>query len=301
MGGFFGELTKELAKRWLSLLAVPGLLFLAAVWTGVCLRHGHALDLARLGDATSREARQIAVWPAAVQALAVVGVALGATLVGLVVRALVGPVRAVCLGDWPFGLRYLAAALTGRRQRRWHRLLDRRRDAENGRSEPVSPAEQQRIDRIAGRMNAMALAEPGRPTWMGDRMHAVAAVARDRYGLDLVFCWSRLWLVLPEAARTEINAVQRGFATAMVTTAWSVPYLLLGAAWWPAAGVGAAIAVVGRHQGRDQIGLLTDLIEATLDLHGRTLAAALGVGDSAAGPIDHSEGRRVSEIARKGR
>lgn len=301
MGGFFGELTKELAKRWLSLLAVPGVLYLAAVWTGFCLGHGHALDPTRLADATSREARQVAVWPVSVQALAVVGVALGATLVGLLVRALVGPVRAVCLGDWPVGSRCLAAALTRRRQRRWASLLDRRRDAENRRSEPVSPAEQRRIDQIAGQMNAMALAEPGRPTWMGDRIHAVTAVARHRYGLDLVFCWSRLWLVLPEVARTEINIVQGGFATAMVMTAWSVPYLLLGTVWWPAVGVGAAIALVGRHHGRDQIGLLTDLIEATLDLYGRTLATALGVCDSSAGPIDHDEGRRVSEIARKGR
>jgi hypothetical protein len=301
VGGFFGELTKELAKRWMSLLAVPGVLFLATTWVAVSLGHAYALDLRRLTEASSRTARQVAAWPGAVQALAVVGVALGTALVGLVVRALVGPVRAGCLGQWPFGLRWFGAVLAARRRGRWHRLLAQRREAENEQTEPISPVEQQRIDRIAGRMNALALAEPDRPTWMGDRIHAAAAVARNRYGLDLVFCWPRLWLVLPDVSRSEINAAQRGFAAAMVTTTWSVPYLVLGAVWWPAALVAVVIALAGRHQGREQLSLLTELVEATLDLHGRTLAVALGVGDPAAGPIDPEEGRQVSDIARKGR
>ncbi|MEK8169407.1 hypothetical protein NKH77_05185 [Streptomyces sp. M19] len=46
----------------------------------------------------------------------------------------------------------------------------------------------------------IALAEPRRPTWMGDRLLAVAVRVRDTYDLDLATAWPRLWLVVPPGA-----------------------------------------------------------------------------------------------------
>lgn len=137
---------------------------------------------------------------------------------------------------------------------------------------------------------------------MGDRVHALSQVIVNRYGLDLTFCWSRLWLVLPESAHTEINVAQSGFATALFVTTWSVPYLLLGVLWWPALLIGVVIAAVGWSRARVKMGILTDLTEATLDVYGRSLATALGVADPATtGPLTPDEGERITVIARKGR
>jgi hypothetical protein len=300
---FFRELSKQLAARWLSLLAIPGVLLLATGWIGLRLGHAHAFDLARLADATSKAATQFARWPGAAQALAALGVVLASAVAGLLVQALVGPVRAICLGQWPPGFRRLAAALAGRRRRRWTALVRQREELVT--KHPLqtrTPDQQLRIDQAAGRANKIAMSEPGRPTWMGDRVHALSEVTVNRYGLDLTSCWSRLWLVLPETTQTEINIAQSGFAAALFTATWSVPYLALGIVWWPAVLIGLVILSVGWSRARFKIGILTDLTEATLDVHGRSLATALGVADeSATGPLAPEEGRRITDLVRKGR
>ncbi len=301
---FFGELAKQLAGRWLSLLVIPGVLFLAAGWTGLSLHQADALDAHRLTGVAGDTATKIAGWPGSTQALAVVGLLLAAVAVGLVVQALVGPVRALCLGQWTGrALRRLAGSRTRHRQGRWRELY-----RERAALEMVHPAhdrtteQQRRIDQMAARTNQIAMAEPGSPTWMGDRMHALTQVATNRYGLDLTFGWPRLWLVLPDSVRAEINTAQSGYATAVFTIAWSLPYLALGVLWWPAALAGAVIAAAGRSRARAKITNLTELAEAALDVHGRSLAIALGVAaPTSTGPLTADEGRHITDIARKGR
>jgi hypothetical protein len=189
------------------------------------------------------------------------------------------------------------------RRARWHTLLGRRRVLE--REHPAgtrTPAQQEAIDAAAARLVRLAPAEPGRPTWMGDRVHAVEQVALHRHGLDLTFGWPRLWLVLPDTVRAEITAAEAAFAAAVATGTWAWPYLALGVLWWPAALIGVGIGVTGWVRGRAAVADLAALSEAAIDLHGRTLAGALGVGeDGAAGPLTVDEGREITSIVRKGR
>lgn len=303
MRDFFGELAKQLTERWLSLLTVPGVLFLAAGWTGFQLGQTHAFDVRQLAEAVRNAVTEITRWPGIGQALVAVGLLLASAAVGLVVQGLVVPVRALSLGQWAPGLRRLGRSLTTRRRNRWNNLVKKRTALEKEHPRHDRTAEQQQhIDRLAGRINQIAMAEPGRPTWMGDRVHALAQVAIDRYGLDLTFGWPRLWLVLPDDIRAELNTAQGGFATAMFTTAWSLPYLALSLLWWPAALASVAIAAFGLSRARATITTFTEMVEATLDVHGRDLAIALGVADPAStGPLTPDEGQHITDIARKGR
>lgn len=57
MGGFLGALGQKLAERWLTLLALPGALFLATAATARILGQAHALDGQRLTDWITRAAR----------------------------------------------------------------------------------------------------------------------------------------------------------------------------------------------------------------------------------------------------
>lgn len=303
MSDFFGELAKQLAGRWLSLLAVPAVLFLAVGWIGSQLGQAHALDAHQLVDAVRTAGAVTASWPGTTQALTVVGALLAAVTVGLAVQALVGPVRTLSLGRWPHGLRRLRRSLTTRRRKRWKKLLKERSTLETVHPEQTRTIGQQhRIDRIANRINRISLAEPSRPTWMGDRIQALTRVAVDHYGLDLAFGWPRLWLVLPDNVRAEINTAQGGFATALLTTTWALPYLALGVLWWPAILVGLVIGAVGWSRARAQLIALTELAEAAIDMHARDLAIVLGVADPiSVGPLTPDEGHQVTELVRKGR
>lgn len=301
MGGFLQQLAKTLADRWISLLVLPGAFFLGAVWLSVQLGHGDAWDVALLNRRAEDTMAEVADLSGGAQALLVVAVLAAASGVGFVVQALATVTRRVWLGPWPRPFVSVAAARTARRRARWYRLVEERRALE-----AVSPAtrtreRQDRIDAVAGRITRLAMAEPGRPTWMGDRIHAVESIAYHRYGLDLTYGWSRLWLVLPDSARTDLTAAHSAFAAAVATGTWAVPYLLLTAVWWPAVLVAAGIGLTGWARARAAVADLTTLTEATLDLHGRTLAAALGIGEEGTGPLTISEGERITDLVRKGR
>lgn len=294
---FFDELAKKLAERWVTVLILPGALFATACWIGLTLRHAHALDRP---DRIIATLATLARLPTTTQVVLVIAALLGSTAVSLGVQFLAAITRRVWLGQWPRPLRRPA---TRWRRARWHRLVARRRaaEAEHPKARRTA-AQQEQIDALAARVNRVALAEPGRPTWMGDRMHAVERVVDDRYGLDLPFAWPRLWLVLPDTDRTAIAAADSAFTSAVATGTWALPYLVLGGWWWPATIVGAAISAVGWTHGRAAVADLAALIEAALDLRGRDLAVALGVADpDTHGPLMPTEGAKITWITRKGR
>jgi hypothetical protein len=303
VGGFFQQLAKTLADRWMSLLVLPGAFFLGAVWLSVSLGHSDAWNVALLTRQVEKGAAKAADLPSGAQALLVVAVLAAAAGTGFVVQALATVTRRVWLGPWPRPFAPLAAAGTLRRRARWHRLVEERRALEAASPVTRTREQQDRIDTVAQRITRLAMAEPGRPTWMGDRIHAVESIAYHRYGLDLTYGWSRLWLVLPDPARTELTAAHSAFAAAVATGTWALPYLLLTVVWWPAVLVAGGIGLTGWVRARAAVADFTTLTEACLDLHGRSLAAALGVGDltEGAGPLTISEGERITDLVRKGR
>ncbi|MEU0882669.1 hypothetical protein ABZ345_29025 [Lentzea sp. NPDC005914] len=299
MGGFFQELAKVLAQRWLSLLALPGAFFILAAWPAVSLGHARAWDHTLLVQRATSGATALTKLPAGAQVLGVMAFLAAAAGIGLAVQALAGLTRRWWLGQWP---RLLAAPLVRRRRARWHKLVAKRRRLEADSREPRSREDQDRVDAAAHRVNRLAMAEPGRPTWMGDRVHAVEAVALNRAGLDLTFGWPRLWLLLPDTTRTELGNAHAAFAAAVATGTWAVPYLVLATLWWPAALVAAATGLTGWARARSAITDLTALAEAAVDLHGRELAAALGVVEpDGSGPLTVAEGEQATHLMRKGR
>jgi hypothetical protein len=294
VGRFFEELAKKLAERWLALLVLPGALYLVVVVAGAWLGQSSALDWARLRHGVDDMMAATSRQPAGMQAVFVILLLLGASGTGLLVQALAGLTRLTWLGQWPRPLsRWRVAA----RRRRWHAVVEQRH-----RLSAEHPGRREEADRLAGKANRIAPAEPGRPTWMGDRVHAVERVAFDRFGLDLTFGWSRLWLVLPDTVRAEITAAEAGFAAAVATGTWAVPYLAFALVWWPAVVVGVAFGITGWCRARAAVGDLGALSEAAVDLHGRTLAQALGVcGPDETGVFNAELGRKITAIVRKGR
>jgi hypothetical protein len=241
--------------------------------------------------------------PGGFQAILIIALLLMVTGAALVVQALAGPTRRLWLGDWPRVATPLRQRLTASRRTRWQLHVDERRKLESAYPRNTrTPQQQDEINRAAQQANRAALAEPGTPTWMGDRMHAVEQIARNRHGLDLAFAWPRLWLVLPDTTRTEITAAHATFAAAVATGTWAWPYLLLSVLWWPAAVVALGIGVTGWARARAAITDLGALSEAAIDLHGRALAIALGTGDpDATGPLTIAEGEQLTALTRKGR
>ncbi|MFF0472969.1 hypothetical protein [Streptomyces sp. NPDC004284] len=274
MNGFLAELGKHLAQRWVSLLALPGLLFTAFAAVASVLGQRHALDRRRLGHAAGELVSRYDQRPVSAVILAAT-ILLAGTAIGLLARGLGALVERVWLVSGP---ERLVGGLVRRRLDRWRRA--------------------HASARVEAR-NAVALTEPARPTWIGDRLRAVGVRVHGQYGLDFPFTWPRLWLLLPETGRADLIAARGAMTRASTQGGWGLLYLGLGAWWWPAAPAGVVLLLLARRHGREAVGNLADLTESAVDLYSADLARHLGV-DLPSGYVTPALGRQLSERFRKG-
>jgi hypothetical protein len=286
MTGFLGEIGQKLADRWAALLVVPGLLYLAAVTAAAVLGQAHALSYPDLS-------RKIAAWAASPASKSAGGTVLivAAILAGSVVAGL-----AAAAGGrfteivWTLpGKRVPAKWLADYRR-------ERSRDAKAIADTSTDPAA---VDKAIARADRICLIQADRPTWIGDRLRACRVRIERVYGLDLNAAWPRLWLIVPDTVRTELGAARDAFTAAARLTAWAVLYLILGIWWWPAVIIALITGTTAIIRARQATGNLADLIESTVDLHSRDLAAQFG--DQAPGQVTPVTGRQLTTRMRKSR
>ncbi|MCY9785158.1 hypothetical protein KIK06_14835 [Nocardiopsis sp. EMB25] len=281
MGELLTEFGKKLAERWLSLLVLPGALYLAAAATALIL--GHTWNVGPLREKITAYAQSPIASSFGGQAVLLATLLAGAAAVGLVAQALGTLVERAALATdwhaWRRPLSNLADWWVTKRQGRWdekdstHRNeLDRARD----------PWPEARPDRLARRRAArdrdrIAVERPERPSWSGDRIHAVAIRLDHDYHLDLALVWPFLWLVLPNRVRDQVVEARTALSRASTLAGWSLLYLPLAFLSWPTALLAIVIAATARYRLRAATDTYARLLEAAARLYTVSLAAQLGI------------------------
>ncbi|MEV0453915.1 hypothetical protein [Catellatospora methionotrophica] len=314
MTSLLQELSKRVLDRWAAVVFGPGLLFVACAWLGLRLGHRHAADVERAQTVIARFGVGSGADEAIRVGLALAAVAFAAALCGWGVASLGRAVEAAW-GDPP-GL--LADRAAARRRRRWL-AADRALTAEldvfaaavaRGRLRTAPPRQRATSDvpedpgdararrrRLRARRDRVAPAEPVAATWIADRIALVERRVLARYGFALRSAWPHLWSVAPEPLRTDLTSAQRGYADAARLFAWGLAYLVLGLFWWPALLIGLVVLGSGRRRARRATEVLAQLLEATVDLHGRELAMALGIACD--GPLTTVIGQQIEQVLAK--
>lgn len=230
--------------------------------------------------------------------LALIAVLAGAAGAGLIAQALGGGLERLWLTD-----SRVLGALTSRRTRQWttadedfRAALVAAGKAKIADSEDAKALATRAVELNAAR-NRIALVTPSHPFWLGDRIGAVDARAIDTYELDLVSAWPRLWLVVPDATRTELAAARMALSSATRVGAWGLGYVVVGIWWWPAAVAGVVAIGTAWWRGRTAGQALAELLESTVDLYGRQLADALGI--ACLGPLTREVGDEITRTLRK--
>ena len=81
------------------------------------------------------------------------------------------------------------------------------------------------------------------PTRAGNILRAAETRPRDRYGLETVLCWPRLWLVLPDDARQEVISARSALYLAVQAWLAGIVFCVwVFWAWW-AVPLGLAVAI----------------------------------------------------------
>ncbi|MFF3075324.1 hypothetical protein [Kitasatospora sp. NPDC057936] len=295
------ELGKKLAEKWLTILVLPGALYLAVGVAADLLGHTHAFDAARLADRVGAWAKAPALGVFGGQAVLLAAVGVAAAGVGVVAQALGSLVERLHLAadwrGWPAGARAWADLATRRRHARWQhrRELARRARARDHIADPGSrPAALEASVEARAAAHRVSTEEPVRPTWSGDRVHLAALRVRRDFGLDLAVLWPHLWLTLPDLPRAEVTAARQALTRAAMLTAWAVLYLPLALWWWPALIVAAALALTGHLRFRAAADAYATLLEAVVRLHAGDLARRLGLDCS--GPLTAADGARLAGL-----
>jgi hypothetical protein len=286
MTGFLAEAGQKLADRWAALVAVPGLLYLAAVTVAVELGQGHALSYPDLSRKIADWAASPALKSAGGTVLVIAAVLAGSVAAGLAATAGGRLIETLWTlpGDHP-PARWLAG---------WRRDRSARQKAIAD-----SAADAAAVRRAITRADRICLVEPACPTWIGDRLRACHVRIEAAYGLDLAAVWPRLWLIAPDTVRTELGTARDALGAAARLTAWAALYLVLGIWWWPAIPVAVITVLAGITRGRLATGNFADLIESAIDLYGTELATQLG--EQANGPMTPAVGGRLTTRMRKSR
>jgi len=219
----------KVADRLLAALLGPALVF----WTGGALawiaHFGWPATLARLTPVLEHE--QLAAF-VAIPTLVAVSAALEAILVLPTLRLLEGygplwsPLRATAVG-W-------TNARANRAREKWQALAE----LETGSLSAAQRTEFVDLDLQLRRVPVNAADRM--PTALGNVLRAAERRPTDKYGLDAVICWPRLWLLLPEDVREQISEARSALDTGAriwlwgfffigwsILTLWAIPIALI--------------------------------------------------------------------------
>ncbi|ABW11984.1 conserved hypothetical protein [Parafrankia sp. EAN1pec] len=260
----FWEATgNKLADRWAT-ASVPALVFWLA---GLAAFARHRGGVHTLSTQTGWLDRQTP----ATQVAVILTILLAVAASGIVMNRLATPALRLLEGYWPAWAGPLHHRLTDRLARRaaaeasaWQQAYNRAHESTTPTAEDL--AAYTRLERR--RRRRPAAPAYFMPTPIGNILRAAERRPIDKYGLDTVALWPRIWTLLPDAIREEILTVRASLDTAVTTAMWGLLFCAFAPFTYLAVPIGlgvAALTIVVTVPTRAQ--LFGDLIETAYDLH----------------------------------
>ncbi|MEO0376354.1 MAG: hypothetical protein AAF329_17380 [Cyanobacteria bacterium P01_A01_bin.17] len=200
-------------------------------------------------------------------------------------------------GYWPIWCRPLSRNLVKRQKRRFKQLDQKWQDFNRRGLATLTPEERQEYIELDFRL--LEFPDAGRllPLRLGNILRSTEDRCAQKYGLDAIICWPRLWLVLPEEVKAELSRARISLNLNARLWLWSVLFLLwspLFWVWWPLPlGV---VSVLLTHQWLVQAAqTYGELVESAFDLYRFKLYKALHWPLPTNPAEERSLGQRITE------
>lgn len=286
---FWEGLGEKLAEQWVTTVLAPAFVF----WAGGLLAWITAFGW----DALQPLFTQLAA-PAQIAALLGALVVISASAAA--VQPLVLPALRALEGYWPRALRWLHHLLTrwqnvwlARSERRWQQLATQ--DLAK-----LTSAQHEEYVTLERRLRlAPANLYNRMPTRLGNILRAAERRPADKYGLDAVICWPRLWLLLPDGVKNDLSAARTSLDTQIRLWIWGVLFLAWSIwAWW-AIPVGLLVAWFAYQSALSAAEVYGDLLEAAFDLHRTKLYEILRLPLPTT-TAEQTQGRALTEYLLRG-
>jgi len=262
----------KLAEQWVANLLTPAFVFWGGGLLAYIHRHGWQ-PIAQAFPDGKLEALQIGI---------LVGIFVFIYISALIVQRFDVEVLRGLEGYWYPGIRDLLQPLF---QRMTHHEMQRRNrhlkcwKALNKKLKaqpPLSPLDRAALVRSDRALRHFPTQEDDfLPTRLGNLLRAAERRPYERYGLDPIICWSRLWLLLPDSAKQELQNARTQLNHSVRIITWSVLFAVWTVwAWWVLP-VAIASALFAYRWILDVAEVYGDLIEAVFDLYRTALYQSL--------------------------
>jgi hypothetical protein len=327
----WSSISGKFADRFASASA-PALIF----WLGGLLAWSYAHDGMH---ALVRPASWLGRQGAFIQALVIAVVLVGVTASAVVVNRLTAPALRLLEGYWPSWAGPVQRTLVARQVRRglaeddeWQQLMrgifgdaageqiaagEHAAEREQIAAGEHAAAEKRAALAAEAAVRAQALARFGRlerardarpsqpdlymPTRIGNILRAAETRPRDKYGLDSVAVWPRLWLALPDSTRQEITVARAAVDSAVAASIWGILFLIF-IPWTvlalPAGLALSAVAVLAWVPARAEV--FGQLVVAAFDVHRTALYQQLRWPLPVSPQDERIQGKRLCSYLQKG-
>ena len=335
LAAFWSGLGGELAKNWAARILTPAFAFwtggLALVWWS---EHGDRVGDGGWAEELEATARPLEQLPTVAQIVLVVGALLLLVASALIAERLTLPVLKILEGYWtrPQWLRGLLVGYRRWRRRRWAKVVSELQPKEGrgdltqeelneltelAAADVLDPGELEREAALQERRERFGAADFARlarglaylrwspredhfgmPTRLGDALRAAELRPADKYGLDAVVCWYRLWVLLPPELRTEISETRLELDRGVRIWLWGALFVVWAPwLWWVAVPIAIVVPTLAYSFSMlNAAALFGDLTETAFDLHRMELYDALHLPRPSSPANEREHGARLTGI-----
>lgn len=287
----FGEIGKGLVSSWLSLVYTPAFSF----WVG-----GGAIVISSETDLGAAESwlnarSDVELVLLAVGALVVVGVS------GEVVQRCDRWVIQALEGYWPRILKPLQRVLTYVRVKVFRIERDEKRWAELGAIEVRTAEQDDEYARLESRLRWTPPEPADRmPTAFGDALKAAELRSLQKYEIDSVLIWPRLWLLLPEAARAEVRDSRAALDADAGLFLWGAMFIVWGNWNWIAVPIGLLVCLFSYTSMIADARTYGDIVESVFDLYRMKIYEALRLPLPVTPADEREKGKQLTKYVLRG-
>ncbi|MDT5297002.1 MAG: hypothetical protein QOG79_244 [Mycobacterium sp.] len=292
---FWTSIGSKLGERFLS-AAAPALVF----WLG-----GAGLWLISNGGKAGIKAGydRLDHASAGLQLVALVVTLLTVGASGMVVSFCATTMVRVLEGYWPPLLNPLRDGLVAVQQCRANRLDSKWQALAPRQNDPSATAsERSTLGRLERKLRQWP-ADPNQfmPTRIGNILRAAETRPADKYGLDAVVIWPRLWPLLADSARSELTAARAALDAAAAAVIWGLLFCLFTVTNGWALPIGLLVTLVASTVVMPaRANVFGELVEASVDLYRADLYRKLrwALPDNA--EAEHERGRQLTAYLWRG-
>lgn len=268
MTKFWEALGGKLAEHWVVTLVTPAFVF----WGGGIGAWAWHVGSIRFYDVLTRFTQ----FPESAQVTLLIGGLLVVMASAVIVQQLEAGTLRLLEGYWPRWTHLLRRRLIARQNQSIARKDDHFQALANKGLHNLTPEEREDYAALDWMlMHVPAVPAERMPTRLGNILRTAERRPRDKYGLDTIVCWPRLWLLLPDATRNELAEARTNLNTAIRIWLWGVLFLVWGVWTVLAVPMGLLVTLSAYRWTLRAAEIYGELFEATFDLHRTTLYESL--------------------------